>query len=119
MVDVLEVSAEGEVLERRRLRLWRSSSSTRRKGRYLLPLAVDEEGCLRFSLMVVSDEGPFNLSLLADSERLLSLSWRSPAPGRFAWFLSDAERGSFCSVGEGYSHCALSQWEAITATLLV
>ena len=72
MVDVLEVIASGDVLDSKRVRLWISSSSTRRKGRYLLPLLTDDEGGFTFSFILVSDDGPLSLSLFADSERLLS-----------------------------------------------
>lgn len=82
MVDVLEVMASGVVLDRRSVRFCRSSSSTRRKGRYLLPL-LDEEGGLTLSLSVVppddaDEEGPFSFNRFADSDRLLS---RTSSPG--------------------------------------
>lgn len=80
MVDVLEVMASGVVLDRRSVRFCNNSSSTRRKGRYLLPLLEEEdEGGLTLSLSVVvpddpDEEGPLSFSRFADSDRLLSRS---------------------------------------------
>ena len=74
MVDVLSVRASGLVLERSSVRLCKSSSSTSRKGRYLLPLLDVVDGAFTFNLILVSEGGPLSLSLFAESERLLARS---------------------------------------------
>lgn len=66
MVDVLVEIDSGVVLDRSTVKFCRSSSSTRRKGRYLLPVCGDEGG-LRLSLILVLDD-PLGLSRFDEEE---------------------------------------------------
>lgn len=103
MVEVLEEMDSGVVVESRAVRLRRSSSSTRRKGRYLLPVGVDVDGGGGFTFSL----RPGVLVLVGSvSFRRLVESVRSCWPG--AWGVErldlsefEAERGRFCSVGLG------------------
>ena len=113
IVELVFATSDAVVDERRAERLRITSSSTRRKGRYLLEFAAEEVAfgsfSLSFSLVVACEESSFFC--------FFGLSFSPFAADDFLlepWVVG----GSAWTKGVGYSHCAVEQWLAITATLL-
>lgn len=113
IVELVFATSDAVVEERRAERLQITSSSTRRKGRYLLEFEAED---VAFGSLSLS----FNFVVAWEEESCFCFFGLPFSPFAAGAFLFEpwVGGGSAWTEGVGYSQRAVEQWLAITATLL-